>query len=92
VNRYREEQELVLEEMKRVRRFFVWRMRWWKERTSGAGFSEEGAGSAMVVSGRLAYANKQIGLISKLDSKFAGLWRSTLLGLDLDVDEVEKLD
>jgi hypothetical protein len=85
VNRFAEEEELVIEEMKRVRRYFTWRVKWWKELVSETNESA-------ITRGRAAYAQKQMGLIRKLDSKFAGLWRGTLHGLGMPIDIVDDLE
>jgi hypothetical protein len=69
-----EEVELVLEEMRRTRRYFIWRAQWWREREcvgcSGA--------LGVVIDGRVAYAVKQAKIIERLSVKFVGLWHHEL--------------
>lgn len=80
--RYAEEEELVLEEMRRVRQYFFWRSRWWREE---AGQGRLGV-SVRVKEGCLAYAHKQASLLDALRSKFTMMWQTELHSLDIPSD------
>jgi hypothetical protein len=67
--------ELVIEEMKRVRRYFNWRITWWRNRMSGRDPSNS---AANVIAGCSAYAAKQIALLQRMESRFTGLWKLAL--------------
>lgn len=85
VKRFSEEQELVLEEMRRVRRYFVWRSQWWvaRSRTGCPDVPE------LVQIGRESYARKQAHLIEQLSLKFERMWRSLLPSLNLPTSLLE---
>lgn len=74
-----EEEGIVLEEMKRVQRYFRWRSLWWQALTKEVG-------SDAVSKGKRAYALKQEALWPILSSKFLTFWLSELRELDLSVD------
>jgi len=79
VNRFKEEKELVLEEMRRVRRYFTWKSNWWRERR----FLGTDNVSLSIKSGREAYAMKQANIIDDLESKFTKQWLTSLSVLGL---------
>lgn len=76
--RFSEEEALVLEEMKRVRRYFAWKASWWREKVTDAGLDK-------VVHGKNAYALKQASMWVRLESKFFTLWQNELSNLKLDL-------
>ena len=84
VNRFKEEVELVLEEMRRVRRYFMWRRAWWKEREGS------GCGGVLpkIMAGRVAYSRKQVTVIDQLDSKFIKIWSNQLKTLKLPINSI----
>jgi hypothetical protein len=67
--RFREEVELLTEEMSRVLRFLTWQEQWWKMK----GPSDMG-GSAMNAEGLRAYAERQAALRRLLREHFARKW------------------
>lgn len=85
VCRFDEEQELVLEEMIRVQRYFGWKVLWWRDR--------EATGSENVVdkvrSGRAAYAKKQAHILVCLNEKFVRMWKSLLVTLNLPLSSID---
>lgn len=85
VCRFEEEQELVLEEMIRVQRYFGWKVLWWQER--------ELIGSDNVVekirAGCVAYAKKQAQILVCLNEKFMRMWKSLLPTLDLPLSSID---
>lgn len=80
--RYVEEEELVLEEMRRVRQYLEWKAQWWCET---AGLGRESI-SDRVKAGCIAYAHKQAFYLTSLRIKFTDMWKSELMKLDLPVD------
>lgn len=79
MNRFAEEKELVLEEMRRVRRYLVWKSQWWLSRARSGCTGIPDA----VLSGRESYARKQAHLIEQLSLKFEHKWCSVLPTLNL---------
>lgn len=84
VNRYKEELELVLEEMKRVQRYFIFRQAWWLER------GESGLHDVLpkIKFGRLAYAHKQADIADKLREKFVKFWISKFNALGVQENAI----
>lgn len=87
VDRFAEEHELVIEEMKRVRRWFAWRTTWWRDRIHSGRQSV----SRLIAEGRTAYAFKQSHLLSVLAEKFVSLWKVILRDLKLDPEIIDDL-
>lgn len=75
--RFKEEEGLVLEEMKRVQRYFAWRSAWWTELSKSSG-------SGSIGQGKGAYALKQASMWTTLSSNFLTTWQSELKGLNID--------
>jgi Ser/Thr protein kinase RdoA (MazF antagonist) len=80
--RFSEEEALVLEEMRRVRRYFIWKSSWWHSQ-------ETGAGTDKVTLGKKAYALKQANMWDQLLSKFLVIWKSELSYHKLQLDLLE---
>jgi hypothetical protein len=76
--RYAEEEELVLEEMRRTLQYFQWKADWW--RSWGCSHQQR-----RVESGRKAYAEKQAVLLEELSMKFNKIWQTRLKELALPV-------
>lgn len=75
--RYMEEEGLVLEEMRRVQRYFMWKSSWWRELAK-----EEG--SELFSQGKSVYALKQASMWLSLSSSFLRSWQNELFNLKLD--------
>jgi hypothetical protein len=75
----------VLEEMRRVRRYFAWRSNWWCERAN-MGRPEV---RRLVKSGRAAYAYKQANIIEALSQKFISIWQLELQTLNLEISLID---
>ena len=77
----------MLEEMRRVQRYFTWRAKWWQDR--------EDVGRTgvlpLVAKGRAAYALKQAAIIDRLKARFVGLWHSELRHCKLSTTEIDDL-
>ena len=74
--RYIEEEELVLEEMRRVRQYLTWKATWWRDpQQSGRGRS---CASDPVKEGSAAYAVKQALFYEALMDKFTRQWQHIL--------------
>jgi hypothetical protein len=84
--RFGEEVDLLLEEMRRVRRYLAWRIEWWKARA----FSGTSDVSEEVKAGHVAYALKQASVLQRLWTKFSMLWQSELSALGLEKDSIER--
>ncbi|KAJ7112861.1 hypothetical protein C8R43DRAFT_903440, partial [Mycena crocata] len=69
-HRWREEIDLLEEEMRRILQFLTWRSDWWAERAGGRG-SEPGP----QLEGEMAYAQRQAKLQADLRDKFATMWK-----------------
>lgn len=75
--RAREEVELLVEEMRRVLVFLLWRAKWWENQQDvrpGADFA--------LVEGVRAYALKQGGVQRSLAASFQALWKTRLATVD----------
>ena len=83
-NRFGEEVELVLEEMRRTQRYFAWRCSWWLQREDVQTIG--GCNSELITSGRRAYARKQVSIYTRLASKFVGTWERELERNELSID------
>lgn len=70
VNRWSEEVELLLEEMRRVIEFLKWQAEWW-----GGQVSSRSLGSVVDQEGLAAYARRQAALRLSLVTSFQHLWR-----------------
>ena len=70
VNRWSEEVELLLEEMRRVIEFLKWQAEWW-----GGRASSRSLGSVVDQEGLTAYACRQAALRLSLATSFQHLWR-----------------
>ena len=78
MQRFEEEVTLVLEEMRRVLRYFKWKCNWW--------INEAGSGAVEASrEGCEAYAHKQASLLGQLRARFSGKWKSIIIELGLDV-------
>ncbi|KAF7364442.1 CxC2 domain-containing protein [Mycena sanguinolenta] len=70
--RYREEVDLLEEEMRRVLQFLEWRADWW---TGLLGLRAGKQADAALREGHSAYAQKQAGYMRGMRERFAHLWR-----------------
>jgi hypothetical protein len=84
VIRYFEEVELVVEEMRRTRRYFMWKSAWWKERVN-----LRRNVPPLIADGLAAYAWKQASICDRLREKFQELWRIEVLRLKLPSNILE---
>ncbi|KAJ7906822.1 hypothetical protein B0H13DRAFT_1880221 [Mycena leptocephala] len=78
--RYREEVDILEEEMRRVVQFLDWHARWWR--------SLEGLHAAMqpeaaLHEGHAAYAEKQAGYMEGLSTRFQEMWKDVLAFLEM---------
>jgi hypothetical protein len=81
--RYAEEEELVLEEMRRVRQYLTWKATWWQDpQQSGRG---RAGASGPVKEGSAAYAIKQALFYEALNDKFTHQWQQILSELGLSI-------
>jgi hypothetical protein len=78
-SRYVEEEELVLEEMRRTLRYLEWKASWWRAKVPCHD-------KRRIREGQAAYAAKQAAFLDELRLKFERLWRSLLVELKIDVD------
>ena len=78
---------LVLEEMRRVQRYFRWRAGWWREREH---VGRNGV-LPLVASGRAAYALKQATIVERLNAKFVGIWHHQLGQCKLAHSDIDNL-
>lgn len=69
-HRWREEVDLLEEEMARVLRFFLWRSGWWTEQVD----QKDSVGPQL--EGETAYARRQAAVQSTLAERFAKEWES----------------
>ncbi|KAF9488375.1 hypothetical protein BDN71DRAFT_1513112 [Pleurotus eryngii] len=87
--RWTEEQDLVLEEMRRVLAYLQWHANWWDKQgpqRSGSGVTET------VQDGLSAYAAKQAAILRHLRRRFVVLWRPRLESFQLGADWVSDVD
>jgi hypothetical protein len=75
--RFAEEEELVVEEMRRVLSYFAWKANWWRN-DAGNGSNER------VRRGCAAYAERQAHLIDSLRNKFEEIWKEGVRKLCID--------
>jgi len=80
VNRFAEEVELLIEEMRRGRRYLTWKSGWWREHLN-TGSSSVGS---LVKAGRAAYALKQASILDALSQKFVAVWTRELAMMKFD--------
>ncbi|KAF8875708.1 hypothetical protein BD779DRAFT_1613396 [Infundibulicybe gibba] len=73
--RFREEVELLLEEMRRVQRFFTWQEKFWIEKGDIDTCQWGNNISPMRAEGLRAYANRQAALRHALRDHFGKIWR-----------------
>jgi hypothetical protein len=94
--RYREEVDLLEEEMRRVLQFLRWRAEWWRQLSPlRADVQTEPA----LREGHTAYAERQAKIFEKLHDRFQGLWkdvprflegaRATYATMEPDEDDVD---
>jgi hypothetical protein len=76
--RWKEEVELVLEEMRRVLRFFNWRSSWWHRQSK----LRQDVSDALA-EGLTAYAHKQVQILQDMGGAFAAQWSPLLAGYGL---------
>jgi hypothetical protein len=78
-HRWKEEIQLVREEMERVKKFFEWEEEWWKSQANGRQptvlIGETAVSDVMLAEGLEAYANRQADLRHRLRNHFGYLWR-----------------
>jgi hypothetical protein len=77
--RYVEEEELVLEEMRRTLQYLRWKAGWWR-----SGDVEEV--KVKIREGSKAYKEKQASLLDELRIKFEHMWRPVIADLKLSVE------
>lgn len=80
-DRWKEESELLQEEMRRVVAFLEWKSTWWGEKVG----SRKGCITADIQQGIDGYARKQANTYHELAVSFANQWIPRLLALKLDV-------
>lgn len=68
--RWAEEVTLLLEEMRRVKEFFDWKARWWREQSSRRQVQD-----ASVQDGFAAYCSRQAALFADLKASCEKKWR-----------------
>ncbi|KAJ6487385.1 hypothetical protein C8R47DRAFT_1177491 [Mycena vitilis] len=73
--RYREEVDLLEEEMRRVLQFQEWHAGWWR---SLVGIRADLQPDAALREGHAAYAHKQAGYMEGLGVRFRGMWKDTV--------------
>ncbi|KAF9487540.1 hypothetical protein BDN71DRAFT_1513879 [Pleurotus eryngii] len=86
--RWTEEQDLVLEEMRRVLAYLKWQENWWKEQATRCSVNI----TPEVLDGLTAYAIKQGNILCHLHQCFAGMWRPQLLSYGLDAEWILEVD
>jgi hypothetical protein len=82
VERWEEEIELLLEEMRRVPWYMKWKTQWWVDQAAGRGDEV----SPLLKSGCRAYAAKQAYIWSSLGEKFRGMWTPLLEQYGISVE------
>ncbi|KAF9778389.1 hypothetical protein BJ322DRAFT_1014720, partial [Thelephora terrestris] len=80
-DRWKEESDLLQEEMRRVIAFLEWKSTWWREKVG----SRLGSIAADIQHGIDGYAHKQANTYHQLAVSFANQWIPHLLALNLDV-------
>jgi hypothetical protein len=80
-DRWHEDIELSVEEMRRVLWFFDWRKKWWKDQAG-----QRTCESEVLRRGLDAYAAKQASIIAALAKSFACLWHPILVKNNLPKD------
>ncbi|KAJ8515113.1 hypothetical protein ONZ45_g7437 [Pleurotus djamor] len=73
-HRWTEEQDLVVEEMRRVLAWLRWRCTWWKSQ----GPLQSEAITPDLAEGLIAYAEKQTSILTSLHCRFLKMWRPQL--------------
>lgn len=74
-NRWTEEVELLMEEMRRTDQFLKWHASWWTERINILPVTDNS-----LAEGLIAYAHCQASLRHSLKDRFHSMWSSTLAG------------
>ncbi|KAI6142305.1 hypothetical protein EDD17DRAFT_1711602 [Pisolithus thermaeus] len=74
-NRWTEEVELLMEEMRRTDQFLKWHASWWTERINILPVTDNS-----LAEGLIAYAHRQASLRHSLKDRFHSMWSSTLAG------------
>jgi hypothetical protein len=80
-DRWKEEAELLQEEMRRIIAFLEWKSTWWGEKVG----SRLGSVTADVQHGVDSYARKQANVYHRLAASLAGQWIPHLLASQLDI-------
>lgn len=81
VERWQEELELVIEEMRRVPWYMAWKTSWWIARAEG-----RTDGSPLLQAGCCAYAAKQAFIWFALGDKFISMWTPILEQYEISID------
>lgn len=77
--RYEEEVELTVEEMRRTLEFFKWKSRWWLQLQDVCASSATPPAEPQVEHGLRAYAHRQASIYSSLATAYVDHWREFLL-------------
>lgn len=80
--RYAEEEELVLEEMRRTIKYLEWKASWWL-------CLRPPLTEVYIEEGRRAYAEKQTAMLRHLADKFKNIWKPILRDAGAAVDGIE---
>jgi hypothetical protein len=83
--RYREEVQLTVEEMRRTLEFFKWKSRWWLELHSARADSATPP-DPQIYHGLRAYAHRQATIYSSLVDVYVNYWRKFLVEHSLGLD------
>ncbi|KAF4603264.1 hypothetical protein EYR38_003677 [Pleurotus pulmonarius] len=86
--RWTEEQDLILEEMRRVLAYLKWQASWWEEQATRQSDNVTPA----VLDSLSAYAAKQASILRHLRRRFACMWRPWLLSYGLDASWLSDAD
>lgn len=86
--RWTEEQDLILEEMRRVLAYLKWQASWWE----GQATRRSDNVTPAVLDGLSAYAAKQASILRHLRRRFACMWRPRLLSYGLDAGWLSDAD
>ena len=81
--RYEEEAELTLEEMRRTLEFFKWRSRWWLELQDGRAVKLP---DPQVEHGLRAYAHRQASIYTSLVDTYVNHWKGPLIEVSLGLE------
>src|SRR5262245_22685731 len=82
--RWKEEVQLVQEEMRRVLAFLLWQSQWWMDKRTAISTT-----SSDQLEGYVAYASRQAALRSKMRDHFIHMWRHVEEYVIREVDTID---